>query len=117
MTELDRETLKVGLTVVRHIDDPSNDHIVIESDPTIGPLANADRSGRRAVGVAQGRRSEDHHKPVADGWDFEGQADLGKLVNDKGTSGPPYPPFRGSIEPETRSFWPSARHCGRSRFG
>jgi len=33
--KLDREALKFGLTVVRQIDDPSNDHIVIESDPTI----------------------------------------------------------------------------------
>jgi len=109
---LDRETLKVGLKVIRQfhggryrlIDDPSNDHILVESDPTVGPLANADdpigvRSALRKVGVQR-----IICKPVADGWDFDGLADLGRLVNNKGVSGPPYPPVRVAIEPEARSF-------------
>jgi len=107
---LDRETLQVGLAVVRQfkggyrlIDDPANDYVLVEHDPIIGPLANPQdpagvRAALRKIGVQR-----IICKPVAGGWDFEGLADLGKLVN-KGASGPPYPPVRVAIEPEARSF-------------
>ena len=63
---LDRETLKVELTVIRQfkggvrlIDDTSKDHIVLETEPVVGPLGDRQGPGRRASSVAQGRRSAD----------------------------------------------------------
>jgi hypothetical protein len=53
-------------------DDPSKDHIVMETEPVVGPLANAQdpvgvRAALRKVGVQR-----IICKTVSDGWDFEG---------------------------------------------
>jgi hypothetical protein len=73
---------------MRLIDNPANDYILMEHDPVVGPLATK----RHPVGVRAALRKVGVQriivKPGTDGWDFEGLADLGKLVN-KGASGPP----------------------------
>ena len=92
---LDRESLRAGLTMIRTfrngdriIDDPKNDFIIYEPSRLTGPLATEHdpvgvRSALRKVGVQR-----IIIKPVADGWTFEGVADLGRLVNNKGKTAP-----------------------------
>ena len=96
---LDRESLRAGLTMIRTfrngdriIDDPANPFIIYEPSRLTGPLATEHdpvgvRSALRQVGVQR-----IIIKPVADGWTFEGVADLGRLVNNKGMTAPPCPP-------------------------
>jgi hypothetical protein len=76
----------------RIIDDPKNDFIIYEPSRLTGPLATEHdpvgvRSALRKLGVQR-----IIIKPVADGWTFEGVADLGRLVNNKGKTCPPSPP-------------------------
>src|SRR5712691_5760616 len=96
---LDRESLRAGLTMIRTfrngdriIDDPKNDFIIYEPSRLTGPLAN----GHDPVGVRSALRKVGVQriiiKPVADGWTFEGVADLGRLVNNRGKTAPPSPP-------------------------
>ena len=64
--------------------------MLVENDPVVGPLANAQdlvgvRTALRKVGVQR-----IIVKPVADGWDFEGLADLSRLVNNRGKSEGPF---------------------------
>ena len=98
---LDRESLRAGLTMIRTfrngdriIDDPKNDFIIYEPSHLTGsPATEHDpvgvRSALRKLGVQR-----IIIKPVADGWTFEGVADLGRLVNNKGKTAPPSPPRR-----------------------
>ncbi len=84
---LDRESLRAGLTMIRTfrngdriIDDPKNAFIIYEPSHLTGPPATEHdpvgvRSALRKVGVQR-----IIIKPVADGWTFEGVADLGRLV-------------------------------------
>jgi hypothetical protein len=95
--QFDREALRVGLATVRqfhrghvrHIDNPEADHVVIESDPIVGPLAVAGdpagvRSALRKWGVER-----IICQPVTGGWDFEGQVNLARLVSNSGTTAGP----------------------------
>src|SRR3989454_5611200 len=103
---LDRESLRAVLTMIRTlrngdriIDDPKNDFIIYEPSHLTGPPATEHdpvgvRSALRKLGVQR-----IIIKPVADGWTFEGVADLGRLVNNKGKTAPPSPPGRGSERP------------------
>ena len=101
---LDRESLRAGLTMIRTfrngdriIDDPKNDFIIYEPSHLTDPLATEHdpvgvRSALRKVGVQR-----IIIKPVADGWTFEGVADLGRLVNNKGKTAPPQAPRVRSV--------------------
>jgi len=111
---LDRESLRAGLTMIRTfrngdriIDDPKNDFIIYEPSHLTGPLATEHdpvgvRLALRKVGVQR-----IIIKPVADGWTFEGVADLGRLVNNKGKTAPSKPP--SPDQPRTSSRSPERR--------
>jgi hypothetical protein len=84
----------------RIIDDPANPFIIYEPSHLTGsPATEHDpvgvRSALRKLGVQR-----IIIKPVADGWTFEGVADLGRLVNNKGKTAPPSPPRRLGAPPD-----------------
>ena len=102
--QFDREALRVGLATirqfhrghVRHSDDPEADHILVEHDPVVGPLAVAQdpagvRSALRKLGVER-----IVCRPDETGWSFEGLANLARLVSNNGSSGPQAPHTLGS---------------------
>jgi len=91
--DLDRKSLHAELRRIRSfrsgdriIDDPKSDFVVYGPSRATGSLANAQdpvgvRSALPKVGVQR-----IIVKPVEGGWEFEGVADLGRLINNKGKS-------------------------------
>src|SRR2546426_8633644 len=99
----------------RIIDDPKNDFIIYEPSRLTGPLTTEHdpvgvRSALRKVGVER-----IIIKPVADGWTFEGVADLGRLVNNKGKTAPPSPPTLGDAPAQPGRPSKSLRALGPRR--
>ena len=72
----------------RLIDDPTNDYIIVEEGPVVGPLAVAEdhagvRAALRKLGVERIVATPDET-----GWQFEGLCNLSRLVSNKGVSAP-----------------------------